>query len=275
MENARPAIIDKDTFYQVQKIMPDNVPKTVHPRIVPSFYLLSGILFCSCGSAMVGRSAKSHHYYYVCNRCFKQGKDACDSRMLPKGKIERLVIEKIKTKILNNQILEELVRLVNTDLAIGYSLFKKKIPNIDINLQKVENRLSRLYDALETSKLTLDDLPPQIKELRAKQDEFGKARIIAEAEMAAQGYRQLDIDTVRSYVMDLRRLLDESEVAQRKAFLRSFVKKIVVDKEMVKLYYHVPVPPDGKRMETVGVLPTDTPSGEGGTRTPTHRCTRS
>lgn len=80
-----------------------------------------------------------------------------------------------------------------------------------------------------------------------------------------QGYRQFDIDTVRSYVMDLRKLLDESKVAQRKAFLRSFVKKIVVDKDIVKLYYGVPVPPDGKLMETVGVLPIDTPSGDRGT----------
>jgi hypothetical protein len=90
---------------------------------------------------------------------------------------------------------------------------------------------------------------------------------VVRAVSVAQGYRQLDIDTVRSYVMDLRKLLDESEVAQRKAFLRSFIKKIVVDKDIVKLYYHVPVPPDGRRMETVGVLPIDTPSGAGGIRT--------
>jgi hypothetical protein len=101
--------------------------------------------------------------------------------------------------------------------------------------------------------------------------ELGKARIIAEAEMAVQGYQQLDIDTVRSYVIDLRKLLDESEVAQRKAFLRSFIKKIVVDKDIVKLYYHVPVPPDDKLMETVGILPIDTPSGDRGIRTPNLR----
>jgi site-specific DNA recombinase len=57
-------------------------------------------------------------------------------------------------------------------------------------------------------------------------------------------------------------------VSQRKAFLRSFVKKIVVDKEKAKLYYRPPVPPDGRRMEEVRVLPIDTPSGAGGIRTP-------
>ncbi len=86
--------------------------------------------------------------------------------------------------------------------------------------------------------------------------------------MAVQGFQQLDIDTVRSYVTDLRKLLDESEFAQRKAFLRSFVKKIVVDKGIVKLYYNVPVPPEGKRMETVRVLPIEPSSGAEGIRTP-------
>ena len=46
------------------------------------------------------------------------------------------------------------------------------------------------------------------------------------------------------------------------------MKEIVVDKGKVRLYYNLPVPPDGRGMDTVGVLPIDTPSGDRGTRTP-------
>ena len=68
-----------------------------------SFYLLSGILVCSCGKAMVGRSAKSHrYYYYTCNRSCKQGREACDSRILPKEKIERLMVDKDRVKLYYN-----------------------------------------------------------------------------------------------------------------------------------------------------------------------------
>ncbi|MBI4188787.1 MAG: recombinase family protein, partial [Chloroflexi bacterium] len=256
VENAWQPIIDKDTFRQVQSVMSNNAPKAVHPRIVPSFYLLSGILFCACGSAMVGRSAKSHrYYYYTCNRNSKQGREACEGKILPKEKIERLVIDQIKSKILVSESLEQLVVLVNAELDAGHTIVKEKMDNIDIELHEVENRLTSLYDALETGKLVLDDLAPRIKELRTKQNELSKARVLAEAEMTLQGCQQLDIDAVRSYAADLWKVLEESEVAQRKAFLRSFVKKIVVENEMVKLYYKVPVPPDGKKMEAVGVLP--------------------
>ena len=85
VENAWPALIKRDTFEAVQKKMSSNAPRAIHPRTVPSFYLLSGLLFCSCGQAMVGRSAKSHrYYYYSCNRSNKQGKDGCTSRAFPK-----------------------------------------------------------------------------------------------------------------------------------------------------------------------------------------------
>jgi site-specific DNA recombinase len=158
--------------------------------------------------------------------------------------------------------------LGNEELDAGYGVVKEKIANIDVEINDVEDRLARLYDALETGKLTLDDLSPRIRELRSKHDQLSKVRVIAEAEMTLQGYQQLDIEAIRSYVNDLANILEESEVAQRKAFLRSFIKKIVVDKDRVKLYYNLPVPPDGKKMETLGVLPIDTPSGAGGIRTP-------
>ena len=101
-----------------------------------------------------------------------------------------------------------------------------------------------------------------------KQDELSRIRIVTETEMTLQGYQHIDIDTIHSYVGDLQSILDESDVVQRKAFLRSFVKKVVVGKEEVKLHYALPMPPDVKREQSVGVLPIDTLGGAGGIRTP-------
>jgi len=97
VENAWPTIIDKDVFRQIQRKMASRRPDVTHPRTISSFYLLSGLLFCSCGHSMIGRSAKSHHYhYYTCNGGYKQGRDACDARALPKDRLEHLVIEQIQ-----------------------------------------------------------------------------------------------------------------------------------------------------------------------------------
>lgn len=39
-----------------------------------------------------------------CSRSFKQGKDTCDARMLHKEKLEGLVIEQLKSKVLTDEI---------------------------------------------------------------------------------------------------------------------------------------------------------------------------
>ena len=267
--NAWPALIDKDIFASVQAKMAAKRPRVLHPRTVPSFYLLSGLLYCSCGSAMIGRSAKSHrHYYYTCNRQFKQGTNGCGAKALPKERLERFVIEQIKSRVLNDDWLEELVRLVNVELDASHSAYRERLDAIDAELADARVRLTRLYDVLETGKLNLDDLAPRIKEMKARIDGLSKTRLLVEADLAVQGVRHVDRDTVVAYARDLRSLLGQGEISESKAFLRTFVKRIVVEGQQVRVHYNLPVPDGQRGVKTEEVLPIVTPSGAEGIRTP-------
>jgi site-specific DNA recombinase len=267
IENAWPAIIDRNIFRLVQEKMSSNAPKAVHPRTIPSFFMLSGMLFCSCGRAMIGRSAKSHrYYYYQCNRGDKQGKEACPARPLSKEKLEREVIEQIKERILSPDCLEELVKVVNEDFESAEVIFKNKINAIDTEFNDVNSRLLKLYDALETGKLTLDDLSPRIKELRNRQNELAKARAVTEAELIARGKGGINQQLVKAHAQDIRDVLEEAQVTESKAFLRTFIKRIVVDNGKVKVLFNLPVPQEVRNLPAV--LPIDTPGGAEGTRTP-------
>ena len=241
----------------------------VHPRTVPSPFLLSGLLFCSCGRALTGQSAKSGRYfYYVCSRSLKHGTEACNAGMLPKEKIERLVIEQLKARVLTDDNMEELVKLVNEELQATCCGLKDRLDAIDTELQDVRVRLGKLYEALETGKLDLNDLAPRIKELKIRQDELVRARVQTEAEMAAEGTHEVDMAVVKTYAQDLRGLLEEADLAERKVFLRSFVRRIDVNGGQVTVHYALPMPPDGKTAEQVGVLPIVTFGGAEGIRTP-------
>jgi DNA invertase Pin-like site-specific DNA recombinase len=266
-ENAWLAIIDRETFDLIQENMAARRPVAVHPRVLPSFYLLSGILRCSCGRAMIGRSAKSHRfYYYTCNRSDKQGKDACSARSLPKRKLEQMVIEHVKSKILTDEVLMELVVLVNEDLDSANTVYKEKLETVDTELHDVNSRLAKLYDALETGQLNMNDLAPRIRELRVQQDGLLKTRVIVEAEMTLHGVQHVDAEQVKTYASDLRSLLTETDIARSKRFLRTFVEKIMIHGETGTIYYKLPVPSHWKETEEV-VLPTVPPSGAGGIRT--------
>ena len=145
---------------------------------------------------------------------------------------------------------------------------KDGLDAIDAELRDVRGRLGKLYEALETGKLGFDDLAPRIKELRGRQDELSRARVQTEAEMAAEGVQEVDAAVVKAYAQDLRGLLEEAELAERKAFLRSFVRRVDVNGGQVTLHYALPVPPDGRTAEQIGVLPIVTFGGAEGIRTP-------
>jgi len=86
--------------------------------------------------------------------------------------------------------------------------------------------------------------------------------------MAVQGVQPVDEALVKAYAEDLRGLLEEADITERKSFLRSFVKRVEIDKEQVTVHYTLPMPPDGKSSEQAGVLPIGTFGGAGGVRTP-------
>ena len=85
--------------------------------------------------------------------------------------------------------------------------------------------------------------------------------------MATQVVEPLDADMIKAYADDLRNLLEEADLTERKAFIRSFVEQIEIDKEQVKLQYKLPLPMDG-RISKSEVLPIATFGGDRGIRTP-------
>ena len=130
---------------------------------------------------------------------------------------------------------------------------------------EVGQRLGRLYEALETSKLTMDDLAPRIQMLRLRQDQLHAARDDVEDQHQGRGQELLNLKAVTGYVEDLRSLLNEASLAERKSFIKSFVKEIRVAKDHALLRYTIPLPPSGILDERAGVLSIVPFGGAGGT----------
>ncbi len=122
---------------------------------------------------MTGRSAKSESYaYYKCSNSHKKGRCICGSNALPKDKIEKLVIEVLKARVLTDNNLEKLVDLVNKELKDQTLSIKDRFNVVDTELIEIESKLGKLYEAIETEKLSLDDIAPRLKMCRARQKEL-------------------------------------------------------------------------------------------------------
>ncbi len=269
VENAWPAIIDRETFDEVQAKLRERAPAQLNPRNAGSQYLLSGIARCGyCGKALIGQEAKAGRFnYYVCGTLLKKGAGSCQARYLNTEKFEGLVISKIKEHILTEDNLRELVRMVNEEMDNVAGDYRDELGVIADEIAGINNRLERLYDALETGKLRLDDVAPRIQQLRCRQEQLQSRKWHLEMLLSDRRVELANLETVTLYVKDLRNLLEESSLTERKSFIRSFVKEVKVTGDEVLLTYTMPLPPQGISEERVGVLCSVHYGGVEGTRT--------
>ncbi len=257
VENAFPAIVDHAKFNRVQEMLRERAPVKIHPRRTASRFLLSGLACCSyCGKALIGRDAKSGKFsYYVCGTLEKRGAGACPFKYLNSRKFEGMVIDKIKEHILTEEHLKELVYLVNEQIDDASKGYQEELELISREEDNISARLGKLYDAIETGKVNLDDLAPRIRELRSRLEKILARRNEIEIAMSDRKVELADMKLVKSYVNDLRQTLDEGLLTDRRAFIRSFVKEIAVSRHEIRLVYTLPLLPDGLTEEGVGVLP--------------------
>lgn len=254
-ENACPAIVDRDTFLRVQEIMKDRMPARIHPRRVSSPFLLSGLAHCGhCGKMLTGRYAKGGKFaYYVCGTLDKKGAGSCPAKYLNAKKFEGAIIEQIKKRVLTKENLKELVDLTNQALDSEMESHNNELDAISRAIDDTNRRLERLYDAIETGKLDLDDLALRIKELRQRQEQLQTQRIEIENRMSDRRVELVNLETMTEYIVDMQAVLREGTLVERKAFIRSFVKDIRVSGNEAVLTYSVPELPEKVSLEEVGV----------------------
>ena len=102
----------------------------------------------------------------MCGTLAKKGAGSCQARYLNSEKFEGLVINKIREHILTEESLRELVRMVNEEMDSVSGDYRDELGINADEIAGINNRLERLYDALETGKLGLDDVAPRIQQLR-------------------------------------------------------------------------------------------------------------
>ena len=251
-------------FYKVQNSMNDRAPKVTHPRVTSSHYLLSGLVRCNkCGAAYIGYGAKSGRFhYYVCGTTYSKGKEICPSQHLPKDRVEKFVTEKIKDHLLTDENLTDLVKLCNEELDGSIKNFKERIEVIDSEIEQWQGRLERLYDFVETRAIDPVRMGNRIAEVQDKIEELRRAKFEIEEALHTRRLEPIEPRIVLDYVKDLKEFLDESNIFERRAFLRSFIESIDVDDHQITLNYTLPLPPDNAKQEAfsvLGIVPTGPP----------------
>ena len=256
VENAWPALVSRELFDAVQQGLHQRAPSVQRPGRVGSQYLLSGLLRCGvCGKSYSAQGAKSGQFaYYVCSSLFREGAGACTARYLNASKVEDLVIEKVRERILTEETITELVTLVAEEIDALAGEVNGRLTAINSELSDVETRLENLYQALETQQLPIEVLSPRILSLKSRQDQLVAAQEEARAQLEQRRAELPTSKEIKGYVEDFRALFQDGTFPERKALIRNFVQGIEIVEDEAVLTYTIPMPQDGVTSESASVL---------------------
>ena len=246
VEDAHPAIVSKRDFQKARKLLASRAPKKMNPRRASSPYLLSGIVKCeTCGKAMTAAEAKSGRYtYYICHSLLKRGKGTCETPRLNAKSFEKLIVSEIRENVLTESNIRDLVKLLDEEMDGVAREQRDRLETIEEELEDVKKRLGRIWQVIETTDIEMADASERIREHRERKE---KLEIAAEEARALLSDRRqfLDsADTIAAFATDMSEFLKSSELTETKAFVRSFVKEIVVKPGRAAIVYSIPTPDD-------------------------------
>ena len=256
VEGAWPALVSRELFDAVQQAMRDRAPAVRRPARVGSRFLLSGLLKCGlCGKPFIGHGAKSGQFaYYVCGKLYREGSGSCEAQYLNSSNLETFIVEKIRERILTEETIIELVTLVAEEIDEMAGQMAGRLKAMDAELVDIEKRLERLYEAIETSELTLEVLSPRILKLRHREEQLTAAREEAENQLERRRIELPGTEEIKTYVADFREFLQRGTIPERKGLIRNFVKGIEITGQEATLTYTIPMPSDGVTRESASVL---------------------
>ena len=255
VEGAWPALVSRELFDAVQEAMRDRAPKVQRPARVGSRFLLSGLLKCGvCGKPYSAQGAKSGQFaYYICGTLFREGAGTCSARYLNAPRVEDFVVEKIRERILTEETIVALVTMVAEEIDAMAGELSGRLEVVEAELGDVRKRLEKLYEAIETSELTLEVLSPRILSLRHREEQLEAARDDAERQLEQRRVELPTTEEIKEYVADFRDFLKEGTFPERKALIRNFVEGIEVNADEAVLTYTIPISQSTPKTEVLMV----------------------
>ena len=246
VENAHPAIVPKRDFQKARKLLASRAPKKMNPRRASSPYLLSGLVKCeTCGKAMTAAEAKSGRYtYYICHSLLKRGKGTCETPRLNAKSFEKLIVSEIRENVLTESNIRDLVKLLDEEMDGVAREQRDRLETIEEELEDVKKRLGRIWQVIETTDIEMADASERIREHRERKEKLEIAAGEARALLSDRRQFLDSADTIATFAAEMSEFLKSSELTETKAFVRSFVKEIVVNPGRAAIVYSIPTPDD-------------------------------
>jgi DNA invertase Pin-like site-specific DNA recombinase len=236
---AVPPLIDVKVFNAVQEQLQARNPKIVPPRVVSGPTLLTGICYCAqCGGAMTLRTGKSGRYrYYACSIKARQGETGCAGRAIPMETLDTLVATHIEQRLLQPERLQEILASMLDHRQERLERRREHIAELNKRGTEADQRLRRLYDAIESGVADIADpaLKERIDGLKALRDQAQADAARAQTSLATSGEDVVTPAMVTRFAEIARKRMRLEGGGYRRDHLRALAQRVEVGAKEVRI----------------------------------------
>ena len=215
VENTHEAIIDKDTFYEVQKRIPKNVGRNEKKEI----HLLDGLLYCgNCGHriSVQSRRKKDNHCYTICNYYRTYMKEhLCTTHSNNYDELEKVIISSLTNMCLNYINKDKVKNDVLNSLTEDNKFNNKK------ELEILTNDIKQINDNLDI--IYIDKLNKKITE-----EQFERVRVKLENEL---NIKQKRYNELNNNIND--NINEESKNKTINEYIHKFLSMKEISRELI------------------------------------------
>ena len=241
------AIIDRELWDKVQLILESKKGKP--SRIYDGEYPLTGILRCpKCGAGMVisrttntlADCTKKRIAYYCCGNWKNKGTSVCNSNTIRVDKANEYVFKKIEELVSNEAMIKAVVKNINKERKDKVKPAKRLLGDIDKELEKLDKRKRKIFEAYEDDILTKEEFQTRKNELNEK------IRILEEEKkpllntISEDVSEEIPYEFIKDILMNFSKVLNSSvSREQQKKLLHMIISEITMNEsreiESIKL----------------------------------------
>ena len=231
------AIIDRELWDKVQLILESKKGKP--SRIYDGEYPLTGILRCpKCGAGMVisrttntlADGTKKRIAYYCCGNWKNKGTSVCNSNTIRVDKANEHVFKKIEELVSNEAMIKAVVKNINKERKDKVKPAKRLLGDIDKELEKLDKRKRKIFEAYEDDILTKEEFQTRKNELNEK------IRILEEEKkpllntISEEVSEEIPYEFIKDILMNFSKVLNSSvSREQQKKLLHMIISEITMN----------------------------------------------
>ena len=231
------AIIDRELWDKVQLILESKKGKP--SRIYDGEYPLTGILRCpKCGAGMVisrttntlADGSKKRIAYYCCGNWKNKGTSVCNSNTIRVDKANEYVFKKIEELVSNEAMIKAVVKNINKERKDKVKPAKRLLGDIDKELEKLDKRKRKIFEAYEDDILTKEEFQTRKNELNEK------IRILEEEKkpllntISEDVSEEIPYEFIKDILMNFSKVLNSSvSREQQKKLLHMIIPEITMN----------------------------------------------